>query len=87
MRDVKHVGNPTDSKEVCGSILNGLVSYGSFQTWPSSASGAGTVPVSALPAFGSGGSGDSILDSSGAGTLLEAADGKTTALAPGRGHR
>lgn len=64
---------------------------GSLQTWPSSASGAGTSTISVPnPRYlGQGGMETAFLDSTGAvGTLLEEADrGQTTALAPGRGCR
>lgn len=74
---VKLVDNPTDAKEVYRNIgTNGLVSCGSLQAWPSSASEAGTSTISGPypQLLGQGGMEAAFLDPAGtAGTILEEA--------------
>lgn len=67
--------------------MNALVSYGSFQTWPSSASGAGTITVSVpyLQHLGQEGMETAFWTPLGLlGPFWKKQMGQTTALAPGR---
>jgi len=88
---VKLVDNPTDAKEVCRNIgMNGLVSCGSRQAWPSSASEAGTSTISGPypQLLGQRGTEAAFLDPAGAaGAVLEEANRSNDRPGSGKGSQ